>query len=58
MASIKRRERPARAPRRPSIESAETRALDPATRHDELLAQEQVLRDQSRTRRRYGQDEI
>lgn len=33
---------------KPSIEAAETRALDPATGHDELLPEEQVLGDQGR----------
>ena len=42
----------------PSIESAETRALDPATCHDELLAEEQVLGDQCGARSRDRQEQI
>ena len=42
----------------PSVESAETRAFDPAIGHDELLAKEQILGNQSRARRRDRQDEI
>ena len=42
----------------PPIESAETRAPDPTTGHDELLPEEQILGDQSRARRYDGQHEI
>lgn len=41
----------------PSIESSEKRALGPATEHDELLAENQVLGDQRRAGRRDRQGE-
>jgi len=40
------------------IEPLEKRALDRATEDDELLAENEILGDQRRSRRRDGQDEV